>query len=226
MAVLYSDLYTYVTELSKADKVPNAITSTVKQNLIYAAVETLSNDIPLMKVLAYTGNTTGRYDLPTDWDDEASSVYEVEWPINQDPKTVISPSHYMIDLLPDDGYQLRFETTLPSSGETFWLRYTIPYTIGSVGISNVPNTYKNALAYKSTSLWCDAIANYFSTKTDANIPELSPLVNFQDRVTEWEGRAKQYYRLYKESIASKKNSETGVIGSMNQDTNDNMFFER
>lgn len=219
MSATYWNILRRVKRFCKADAL-EVITKDDYKDSIEDAIEFLSNDKPEHKCVSLANSSDGFYDLPDDYDTENSRITEVEYPIDENPKCVVEGVYFEVDQFPT-GYKLRFNLNNPS--DTFYLRYTIPYTLEDDGTSNVPDKEVITVAFKASALVCEILASHFATKTDSNLPELAEMIKYDGRVGEWARRAAHYEKLYQARIA-KKRRVSGVMGNTNSLTNDKQFF--
>lgn len=221
MSATYTNILNRVKQLTKADPL-NIITDDDYTDLIDEAVAIFSNDKPLLKCVLKEADSTGFYSLPDDWNNSMSKIIEVESPINETPKSIIDQSYYCVDQYPT-GYKLRFDLNNPTT--SFYLRYTIPYSVEDDGSTNIPITDILTVAYKASAMCCQVLASHFATKTDNNIPELAEMVKYDDRCDQWNKRAASFNKSYNYLI-KKKRRTTGIIGNFNEIENDENFFRR
>jgi hypothetical protein len=222
MSTTYTEIKSRVVSFLKAD-VLNVLTDSDYLDAITDAIDVFSNDKPEEKCVLKTTDSTAIYDLPDDFDTDESRVIEVESPVDETPKSIIDEVYYKIDQFPS-GYKLRFDLNNPSV--SFYFRYTIPYAIeDDEDTTNIPDGDATTVAYKASSILCGILASHFSTKTDNNISELAEMIKYDERVTNWLKIKSHFEKQYTRRI-KKKSRMTGMLGSVNDLSNDRMFFRR
>jgi hypothetical protein len=205
--------YTDTTNFTQADR----------DEMINDAVRKYSQDRPLNIVAALTATSTAWYSLPSDWEEDFSALWEIEYPIEQSPKETIAPEYWDVEYMLISGstaQRLRFDVNNPSSGDTFWIKYTKRHVFDGSGNSNIPTCHRNAVAYLSVSLMCQALADFFGGKADANLTNVE-FIDQPSRVEEWEKLALNWLKKYKLEITQEVNGIHGQI-----DFSQNMYFDR
>jgi hypothetical protein len=196
----------------------NILSNTDRQLLIEESVKKYSKKRPLIRTEIYTGTTSNYYTLPSNFEDGFSEFYEIEYPVESDPKEIIQPKYWAVEQM-GTGKQLRFYNNNPGSGNTFWAKYTSRHIFSS-GTSDIPESDETALAYLCASLFCDTIADYYASRSDPNLPEVQ-IPGFDSRTAEWQSQAKRWMKKYDEEIID---TVSGVEGQI--DFSQDMFFDR
>ena len=177
--------------------------------LIKDVIRVYSKKRPLVQLEAYTGTSDDWYDLPAAWDDGFSSIYEIEYPIENSPKDTIAEKDYYIDLM-SGGKKLRFNRNNPKADATFWVKFLIRHTFDSLGDSEIPESDQTAIAYLIMSIWCEAFATHFASKADPSLAE-AEAITYTSRVDEYTGKARDWNTKYNNEL---KDEYTGTYGKV------------
>ena len=187
--------------------------------LIKESVKKYSKKRPLIQTEIYTGTESDFYTLPTNYEDGFSEFYEIEYPIEISPKSIIQPKYWAVEQM-GAGKKLRFNLNNPGSGNTFWAKYTKRHIFSDSGSSDIPVSDETALSYLCASLFCDSIADFYASRSDPNLPNIQ-MPGFDSRTAEWQSQAKRWMKKYNEEII---NNVSGVEGQI--DFSQDMFFDR
>jgi len=174
---------------------------------------------PLIIVQAYTASDSNKYDLPTSWLDEFSTISLIENPADQSPPAIEREENYYISNTPT-GKKIRFKYTKPAVGTIFWVSYTVMHTIDSTGETTVPSTDLDVVTYVSCMLLCQSFAGFYATKADNSLVNVE-VVGYETRVSEYKGLAKTFNTLYESEVTD---DDPGVIGNVNFLRNE--YFDR
>ncbi|KKL59745.1 hypothetical protein LCGC14_2212250 [marine sediment metagenome] len=186
-----------------------AITDNKKTDIINRAVFEYSSARPQTSIQEFTGTDESFYDVPADFDIGFSEIIEIELPkkkpdgsiIPRNPKVVIDPRIYTVDLLPSGSNVIRFDSQSlfgpfqVSSGDPFWVRYTTRYFVDSGGLTTIPDYALTALSYIAASLWSLVLASHFAGKADASLSEVE-IVGFPVRPKEWRKQAEEWRKEF------------------------------
>lgn len=191
-----------------------------RDELVFKALREYSRRRPNLTVEAMTGNSTGTYSLPTSYEHGFSNVQEIEFPVDQNPRETIDQSNWDVDKTPS-GRRLRFGGYKPGDGQTFWIKFTTPHTFESSGLSeDVPETDQTGIEYLTASLFCQALATFFASKANPNLPE-AQVFEYTTRSDEYNTLATKWRTKYDEQI---KQEVTGIIGAVKFGRD--MYFDR
>ncbi len=172
------------------------------------ALSDYSRRRPNYLIEAYTATTAKSYELPSLWYDGLSYIAEIEYPVEQSPKTTIGRGNYDVETQPD-GDRLRFVGDYPGNGNVFWVRFTSEHIWDSGEASTAPASDQEGLSYLLTSLLCKALASFYGSKSHPSVPNID-LVAYPSRVDEYRRLAEVWHKKYIDVI---KQAETGVIGT-------------
>lgn len=187
-----------------------------RRDIIGAAVKQYSKKRPYLALQVYTGTSSNFYDIPDSWEDGFSSFQEIEYPIENTPKSFIPRKDYCIDLM-GSGLKLRFNANNPTSN-IFWVKFFRRHTFDSAGGSNIPVSDETALSYLCVSLTCEAFATHFASKADPSLPE-AEVISYTARVTEYRDQAEEWMKKYETEL---KDENSGVYGEV-KFTQDNFW---
>jgi hypothetical protein len=191
--------------------------------IIDDAIRKYSQERPLNAISAKTGASDAWYSLPSGWEEGFSVIKEIEYPVESTPKEIIKPEYFDVQHMLVSGstvQRLRFDLGNPSLGETFWIKYTKRHVIDDSGDSDIPTAHRNAVAYLSVSLMCQAMADFFGGKSDTTLTSVD-FVDQPSRVEEWEGLAKIWLKKYHDEITQEV---TGIHGQI--DFSQDMYHDR
>jgi len=177
-----------------------------RDQAIDSAIDRYSSARPKVQVTAMVANSTGIYELPAAWVNNFSSLREVEYPIEQNPTEYIDPDYTVIEKSPS-GYRLKIVYYNPVTGETFWLKYSVPYSFDTSGNAEIPSQDIEGISFLATSFACEKLATYFAEKVSSSLPN-ADVVDFGNQVEEYSKRASRWLNKYRQAIET---HETGVI---------------
>ncbi len=222
MAVTLTTLLARTNELLKNTDTVN-LTTADRRDLIVRAVREYSIRRPYIGMYAETAGSDNWYTLPSSYEDGFSSIIEIEYPIENTPPDTIDSEDYKIDTMIISSTTtrvLRFINNSPTSGEVFWWKYTIRHTFDSSDNSTVPDADELGVAYLCCSLFCNALANHYAGRADANLSEVE-VPAMTTRKDEYQSMASTWWTKYDNTITQR---ETGVEGYIN--FSQDMYFER
>jgi len=218
MGVSLTDLTTLTNALVKFTDT-TILSNTDRQLLIEESVKKYSKRRPLIRTEVYTGTTSDFYTLPANYEDGFSEFYEIEYPVEASPKEIVEPKYWAVEQM-GTGKKLRFHSCNPGSGNTFWAKYTGRHTFDGSGDSLIPICDKTALAYLCASLYCEAISDFYASRSDPNLSEVQ-IPGITSRTMEWQAQAKRWMHKYDEEIID---TVSGVEGQI--DFSQDMYFDR
>jgi hypothetical protein len=189
-----------------------------RDEIINDAIREYSLVRPCLTTQIVTGTTQDWYSLPSDYEDGFSSIVEIEYPVENSPKDVIDPKYWAIEQM-SDGKYLRFDENNPGAGNIFWVKFTKRQVLTN-GTSDIPDSDLNPIAYLATSLMCEALADFYGSRADANLTEVE-IPGFTSRVGEFTEQARKWRKKYDALV---KQSVTGTFGQI--DFLQNAYFDR
>jgi hypothetical protein len=149
---------------------------------------------------------TNVFDLPSDWEEDFSSIINIEYPVEYYPPQYIDEKYYEVVRI-DTGLVLRFiDNPYPGIGQTFWVRYTKRHSV-TTSASTIPTAHEEAVANLSISKVCQAIANFYATTTDSSMS--ADVIDYQSKAAEYNSRSKAHRELYEELMPLEKTGEVG-----------------
>jgi len=176
------------------------------ENALDEAVKELSKIFPYIKVVELTGDGNSYFDVPSDWEDGFSEIYNIEYPINEYPPQFLDENYYYIEDTPT-GKRVRFTNYYPGNSEKFWFRYTIQHQI-SDSQNTVPDIFFGPLTNLACAFVCFKLANYYSNTADPTLT--ADVINYGSKGEDMENRGKNFKALWEEEIKGYQNS--GYIG--------------
>ncbi len=176
------------------------------ETLIKEAVKEYSERRPLQKTVKNTGDGTGSFSLPSDWEQEFSFIKEIEYPIDNFPPEKIDRKHWAVEQI-DTGWTVRFYYSgYPGQGEFYYVRYFIRHTVDDAS-STIPLADKDAVCNLAASLCCQALAEKYGQTSEPNME--ADVVAYRTRGDEFAARAKELRELYDKKIKSNVNAVRG-----------------
>lgn len=178
-----------------------------RQDLIKAAVERYSHDLPDIATIELTGDGGRFYAITslTDWSEGFSQIVSFEY-----PAAVVASDEAVSYLDPedwDDNYWAKSGSTYirylylpnhaPAAADTMRIRYTVPYSLSS-GAYDIPPAHFYAVCTLAAGLCAQAIAQKYSRTNDSLINADS--VNHISRAGEWARRARELIETYEEQL--------------------------
>ena len=177
------------------------ITEIEKDRIIDKALEEVNIDIPLEVVKDISGDGTQDYTLPTEFEDQYSTISTVEHPADENtPRFKEKNDDWFVYKNPTKpaGQQLRlrFKLTSPATGEVIRVTMTTSYTLTS---ATTTLTRKSSLAVqqKAISEIFRALAAHFSQTMNPTID--SDGVDYAGRSQNYLFLAERYLNDYKKT---------------------------
>lgn len=222
MATTLSDILKRTNDLLKYTDTTN-LTTADRRDIIVDAVKEYSIRRPYFGMYAETAGSNNWYTLPSDFEDGFSTMIEIEYPIQNNPKDTIKDEYYSITEMIISSVAtkvLRFNFNAPTEGEVFWWKYTKRHVFDSSDNTTVPLADKLGLSYLCCSILCTALADHFTSRADANLSEVE-MPGMTTRKDEYQSMAQTWWTKYDKTITQ---AETGVEGYV--DFSQDMYFDR
>jgi len=159
---------------------------------IDAALERYSVHRPKLAPVDVAGAGTSDVDLPVAYVDGFSQVIQVEFPIGENPESIIADDCWRVYRTPS-GPVLRLLDETPTADETLRLTITVPRVEADILMGDL-----DAVAALAASFCLDTLANLFASTNDPTIS--ADVVNYRSKSGEYARRAKDMRRLYLEHI--------------------------
>lgn len=154
---------------------------------IRMAFRLFSKFIPSYKYAEISGSGVSDYNLPATWESEFSSIFSIEYPVNDIPASLLDSESYMLYLDSTDGLILRFIDLRPTS--TFGIIYTAQRSI-----ENLPDTYIDPFIWLVASLCLGVLATIYLQTSNATISIDS--VDYQSMSKNYFNAAKEFRKMF------------------------------
>lgn len=159
---------------------------------IAAAIKRYSKDRPRLTCFDQPGQDSSDIPLPADWNPGFSAIESIEYPIGNNPETLVDSRDWRLYRTPTDTF-IRFETIKPASSKDVRLLYSILHDEASLPVSDL-----EAVANLAASYCCRVLANAFGNTSDPVIQ--ADVVNYRSKGDEYARRAKELEGLYKNHL--------------------------
>ncbi|MDY7033990.1 MAG: hypothetical protein SVY10_19015 [Thermodesulfobacteriota bacterium] len=159
---------------------------------INEAVSRYSRARPRIIAEDITGDGGHDYNLPTGWDEDFSTVLQIEFPVDNVPADLLEAEDYTI-YQAVTGKKLRLLSDAPSATESFRVTHT-----ALRDATTIPDADIDALACLAASLCCDDLANAFAQVSNSTFGADS--VDHRSISDRFASRAKKLMALYKDHM--------------------------
>jgi len=196
-----SELITRVDQLVQADDSQLKDKYSVIRSYALGAVERYSRDYPNFFQWVRMGDGTSRYDFPSDFQKDFSSVISVERPTDAVPPATLTKKQFQV--YPNDytTYQLLFlESAVPTTTE-FAVVFTTRQTLATV-----PDSHREAFAALVSASLCDTVAASLANDQDSTINAVS--VDNTTSSSSWTEKGRAFWRQYASVVLPRKNENT------------------
>ena len=190
---------TQVDHILTADN--DELSSLARSELILAAIERYSHDLPLEVTTDVSGDAGKYYGIDaslTSWSEGFSQIINIEYPApivaSDEAPTYLEPDDWDDDYWASDVRYLYLPNHAPAAADTMRIRYTAPYT-PTANEYDVPPQHFYAICNLAAGLCAQAIANKYSRSNDSSIAADS--VNHMTRAGEWAQRARELLKAYR-----------------------------
>lgn len=132
------------------------------------AVVQYSKDRPRPQVADVAGDGTRFLAVPSAWDSDCSTLSELEYPVDEDPVSVIAGHLARIEDVPD-GQRLRLRLPfLVVAGHKVRVRFTVPHVLDD-DTDTVPVADRGAVAFLTAAFLLEQKAVHHSGDVDSSI---------------------------------------------------------
>lgn len=195
-----NDLITRVEQLVQADDNQLLNKLDVFRSFCISALERYSRDFPKYYRWLESGDGTARYDFPSQFDPQFSSVVSVEMPTQQVPPTFLRAKEYQVYENDYTTYQLLFLQGAPDSAVQFGVAFTVRRTW-----ADIPDAHKEAFAALAASGVCDVIASRVAGRMDSTVS--ADTVDPSTASSAWTDKARAFWRLYAQTVLPRKQED-------------------
>ena len=185
---------------------------TARNQAIQSAVEMHSTYVPFIKSRSLTGVTGLQVNTPTGWIDDVSTIFKIEFPVNEHPPTYLEEEDFFINNSPTAStrYQIQFISSVPSGSERFRVFWTVPHTLGTTAaINTIPDPHQHALSNLAASIACSKLAAFYaqSSRSLINADSVDSGKNVPNYQMLSRSYRSDYYSFFK--ISEKEQTKAG-----------------
>lgn len=173
------------------------------QPAIDGALERYSRHKPKVLVVDVTADLEPGLPLPAAWVEEFSTLKQVEYPVGQQPPSLLDGADWYLYRAPQ-GWRLYLVGEQPAFGNTVRLTFT---TLRNAG--DIPAGDLDAVTYLAAAACLETLASLFVQTSDPTIQ--ADVVNYRTKSGEAAARAKRLRQLYNEHIGV--DAEGGVAAA-------------
>ncbi len=186
------------------------------ENFIVEALSYYSKDKPYRAIHDITtgDGSTYQFALPDEWVQDFSYILSIEYPAGEQVPVYLETGDYTVYQLTSTSYKIHFYSTVPGSGKTARVRYTLSYTLATIG--NIPGQDQDAFCLLSAALCCYAIARYYAQTSDSLIDADS--VDYRSKGDEYARRGKELAQRYSNFMGKKEGTPSAAGGTKDWDT--------
>ncbi len=167
---------------------------------ITAALNRYSKLRPDKLVEDVAGSGTSDLDLPEGWVDEFSTIKSIEYPVGDNPESILDADEYALYRSPD-GEKIRLRSDSPAATEVVRIAYTVPRSA-----TTVPAVDVEAVCSLAAALCLEDLANAAVQTADPTMS--ADVVNYRTKSGEFASRAKRLMQLYKDHLGLKEDDTT------------------
>jgi hypothetical protein len=210
-------LASFVTLLKRKVKAPTVGLNVLDdpsdyEEFIEEALLEYSRRRPYKQTVKLTGDGTFYFSLPSDWNNEISTITEIEYPIDRSPQCNLESKKYEVSQL-DTGYTGKFiGEAYPGLDESFYVRYTSPHTI-TASATSINDIHKRAFINLCASIACMSIASKYGHTAESSIS--ADAIDYQSKGDEFASRAKEYWKMFNKVV---RPISSGVYGEIDVQT--------
>lgn len=193
-------------------------------SFLQRAVDAYSAQRPRVMVKDYSGDgSTYKFTLPSDWEQEVSTIQSIEYPQGDRIPTFLDADEYDVRNDTEAVKVIWLFTLTPASGKKARVTYTIRHTL-SDATSTIPGADESIVTLLTASYACEALAAIYAQTSD---PLLSAdTVNYRSKSQEYRDLAKQHKKGFDERIGAGIDAVQAAGGYVEWDTLDQTGFDR
>ena len=180
------------------------LSSVDRNDMVKAAIERYSHDLPLEVVTDVTGDAGRYYAITglTSWSEGFSQIINIEYPAatiaNDESVTMLDPEDWDDDYWASGARYLYLPNHAPAATEAMRVRYTAPYA-WTTGAVDVPPAHFYAICQLAAGITAQAIAQKYSRTSDSTISVDS--VDHLSRAQQWAQRASELIDAYQDELS-------------------------
>lgn len=192
-------------------------------SFLQRAVDAYSAHRPRVMVKDYNGDgSTYKLTLPSDWEQDFSTIQSVEYPQGDRIPTFLDADEYDVRNDTEAVKVIWLFDLTPASGKKTRVTYTIRHTLSDV-TSTIPGADESIVTRLAASYACEALAAIYAQTSD---PLLSAdTVNYRSKSQEYRDLAKQYRKGYDDRMGAAESLQAAG-GYVEWDTLDQTGFDR
>ena len=181
---------------------------TDRDQALLSAVIRYSNDKPDKEVEDVVAAGGQYIDLPAGWQDNFSSLKNIEFPIGNVPPTYLESGAYGIYNAPG-GDNVMVRSSL-AANDTVRMAFTVKHIVDGAN-DTPPDIHREAIACWAAALLCEQLASYYSGDSDSLIAADS--VDHASKARDFAARARTFRKFYFDTLGidPKKNTAAGVV---------------
>ena len=171
------------------------IGSSARADAIALAVVRYSADAPRRVVEDVVVDVDGNLPLPTAWLEGESELREMEWPIGQKPRSIVSPSLLEVIVTPT-GTVLALQGDIPT-GSAVRITYSGAHVLDATQ-DTIPLRHRAAVASLAASTLCGQLAAHYANEGAPTIG--ADIVDHQGKTERWRARARDLLAQYTQIV--------------------------
>ncbi len=200
----------------------NRITPAARDQAITRAVSRYSKDRPRELVEDITASNATTLLLPSAWDDEASNITSMEYPIGDVPPSHIEPDQFYLYQAPSVAKVIKVPAGL-SAAATVRCAYTVPHTLSDAS-DTLPSIDREAVTCWAAALLCDQLAALYANDSTSTIQ--ADNVDHQSKSREYGARANRLRGRYFDELGLDDKRTAPAAAIRNFDNNDSLGNDR
>jgi hypothetical protein len=180
-------------------------------NGIAGALGRYSKHRPKMSVTDIAGDGTNVYAVPVGWVQEFSGIESVEYPIGDNPETLLDKDDDYAIYVTSSAEQIRLIAVAPPATESFRVKFSVPRTEATIAANDM-----DAVANLAAHICLGMLASrYISTKKPAIQADS---VNYQSKSSECTSRGKVCLTFYNDHMGIKDDGSTPAASAVSSAT--------
>jgi hypothetical protein len=175
------------------------LTDTEVTAFLRVAERRYSIDVPRSVVKDVTADGTMLSPMPTGWEVGFSSMRSIEYPISEQPPSLIDDRRVRVYLQTDGTEKILWLYDQPANLQLFRVSFTASSVVAAAAINTtVPDRHFYAVGDLTASISADAIAGKYAQATDPILN--SEVTSYRSKPQEWRDIAKRYEDRYREAV--------------------------
>lgn len=168
-------------------------TDAEKNGLLSESIRQYNRDQPLLRDEVVTGDgIVLTFDTPTGWTDGFSTLEELEFPVDQEPRVMVDVEDHVQVIQIDNVEKIQFKSLTIPSAEEARLFYTIPHD--DAVPTTIPTHGVDAVVSLAAARLCNAMATFYAETTEATLG--LDVVDRQSKADSFRSMADRFKREY------------------------------